>query len=307
MKNNIFNKIKIILSATLNENTKMQINAHRVFDSIVNKSFYGKYSNALDTYVDIGTLLFRGDENLEDYYSDEVGKWIDEIKAENKVADLDVVYKIVFELTPGKRKSENTGNFYTKLFSDVLESWKEFPKRNNSFICSTNYNTAVNYGANNIFCVFPENNVKIAICPKRDMWLSFKNSIGTDLDLFNNRFYRTLTAYIPEYLDMFEDAITQYDSNDKIFEIFAALEENIKRNKQVREQLDDDVIIVKNFIEPVINGEHLYDYFNRALDPIANGFELISSFDKIYNYDNNEVWFSGKCLAIDRNIIENIF
>ena len=312
MNINVFNKINTLYAAALNQDERIKIDVYRVKDRIEHESFYNQFKYAFDTYNELGSALFRGDRKLEYEYDKEVSKWAREekrrkdIERDNYDEDDAIVNQVVFGLTPGVRKSENTFNFYTKLFSDVLESWKDFPKRNNSIICTTSEGKASTYAGNEAFCLFPKNDVKIAICPANDLWDSFYDSINTSLDDFNVCFYSAVKAYIPEYLDTLEKAVVTYGSNDEIFEIFEALEENIKHNKQVREQLDDDVIIVKNFIEPVIDGEHLYDHLNRTLNPISNGFKLTGNTDDIVECEDNEVWFSGKCLAVYSPILDDL-
>lgn len=43
------------------------------------------------------------------------------------------------------RKSANTSNHYTIMFSELLPSWKNIPKRNKSLICSTSVSDAYGY------------------------------------------------------------------------------------------------------------------------------------------------------------------
>ena len=67
------------------------------------------------------------------------------------------------------RKSANTSNYYTVLFSDILPSWKKFPRRDESWICTTSFNEAVGYGK--VYGVFPLGDPLLGICPKQDMWI----------------------------------------------------------------------------------------------------------------------------------------
>ena len=56
--------------------------------------------------------------------------------------------------------SANSNNLYTRLLSGILPEWREYPKRNESFICSSsievalNYNASVEYGAG-VYWVLP--------------------------------------------------------------------------------------------------------------------------------------------------------
>ena len=52
----------------------------------------------------------------------------------------------------GNRKSANTSNYYTLLFSKILKSWKKYPSRSKGIICSTDNLYAKEYG--NLFYIF---------------------------------------------------------------------------------------------------------------------------------------------------------
>ena len=67
-------------------------------------------------------------------------------------------------LTPGERVSQNTNNIYTTLFSDILPSWKDYPPRNKSFICTSDYSTALAFGQPYSYVVLPKNGTNIGIC-----------------------------------------------------------------------------------------------------------------------------------------------
>ncbi len=86
------------------------------------------------------------------------------------------------------RKSANTYNYYTLLF-DNHPSWKDYPKRSKSMICTTEYSTADGYG--NVFIVIPSDKAKIGVCPANDLWNSFDHFLNNfsddagDMDEFN--------------------------------------------------------------------------------------------------------------------------
>jgi len=67
-----------------------------------------------------------------------------------------------------ERKSRNTYNFYT-LLMDNLPNWSAYPKRSKSLVCSTNQNSAANYGGQ-VFLLFPFDSCKIGVCPSTDVW-----------------------------------------------------------------------------------------------------------------------------------------
>jgi len=60
------------------------------------------------------------------------------------------------------RKSANTSNYYTVLFDEILPSWKNYPKRSKSIICTTNTSKAMGYGT--LFKIYPYNGSHIGEC-----------------------------------------------------------------------------------------------------------------------------------------------
>ena len=81
----------------------------------------------------------------------------------------------IFIAEPEIRTSSDTSNEYTVLISELLPSWRSFPKRNRCFIGSTCSFIADEYTGplRSTYCVFPLNRSEIALCSKRDMWESF--------------------------------------------------------------------------------------------------------------------------------------
>ncbi len=74
------------------------------------------------------------------------------------------------------RVSANTSNHMTLLI-DNLPSWKGYPKRSQSIICTTRAKTAQAYGWNGFYQVYPFDRCKIATAPAPDIWYSFKESM----------------------------------------------------------------------------------------------------------------------------------
>lgn len=71
---------------------------------------------------------------------------------------------------PGKGKdrvSKNTHNLYT-LWIDNHPSFKDFPKRSKSFICTTNVRYAGEYGLP--YIVIPKDASDAGVCPSSDIW-----------------------------------------------------------------------------------------------------------------------------------------
>lgn len=80
------------------------------------------------------------------------------------------------------RKSKNTSNHYTLLFSN-LPSWSKYPKRNRSLIATTNVNWASQYGEP--YLILPFDGAKIGVCNHGDMWDTIYPEVGTgEIDKF---------------------------------------------------------------------------------------------------------------------------
>ena len=102
--NSINNIISIIMAATFKNNN---IQYNEVNESQLQSLLAGEYSSAWNAFKN-GSRIYRGVRNnpIYDYYT----------------------------MTSGIRTSQNLTNMYTILMSEILPSWREYPKRNRSFI-----------------------------------------------------------------------------------------------------------------------------------------------------------------------------
>jgi hypothetical protein len=174
------------------------------------------------------------------------------------------------------RKSRNTSNYYTILFSN-LPSWHSFPKRNNCLVATTSYTTAFNYG--DVYLVLPFNGAKIGVCPSEDIWFSFRDKINIR-SLFN-----------------FNNALKNAGVSDNSYqELLTSFYEN---KSNVSKALNREYIIKPpvwinqiNKIKTISGVEYA---LNKLFDPYTNGFTLQS----IYNLPNDsEVWTDSKAYLI---------
>jgi len=267
-------------------------NAHNLF-----KLTESKYSQAWNKFLD-KKIIFRGMSG--DYFD----------------------YKI---LKPGLKVSQNAYyNLYTRLLSGILPSWKEYPIRNRSFICTTCTGKALQYGDSfeEIYVVLPVNNSKIAICSNFDLWESFSKTLGTrTLNMFQFEIIDSLSIIQLEilnierntsrysglntnkYLRKFKEnfrLLLEHSTTNKIIQIFNDLSKkidtyyfniykNIKLNKR---NLDSDAF------EKVLTFLHVsreYDcdiinYLDVLLNPNINNFKLVNINDynehsEIKNYE----------------------
>jgi len=199
---------------------------------------------------------------------------------------------------PSKRISQNTSNVYTRLMSDILPSWSEYPKRSESFICSTSKCSASSYGSY-IYQLFPLNNTKIGVCPTLDIWLSFNIPNSDNLDEFNNSLIKFL-----HHIDIY-DKFTSLSEISKIFRIGS--KQSILNMLEYFDRIIDyntdklkEIISSDSMIEYLenFNKYGILNYLDKLLNPNKNDFKLlnISNFYDL-NYKNHEVWFSASCLG----------
>lgn len=264
------------------------------------------YSQAYDAYKN-GHVVYRGDVELE--RKD----------------------KPCFYVKPGNRISSYTSNIYTKLMSDILDSWKDYPKRNHSLICTTNPNKSYHYTTNGyggtIFVVFPKNNTPIGVASERDIWDSFpavsalwlrtmadfNDAIYTAMDdafdfqRFLKNKYSNLTVCRDFTTESKEDILKYFSEVDTFVR-----ELNIDNPAELKKELErNDVNIIQHFklwyYSSILSGKDTYDILNELLDPTRNKFKLIDSvLDLSSNDKDNEIWFSNSCLMIKSNFIEDI-
>lgn len=201
---------------------------------------------------------------------------------------------IAVEITPGKRLSQNTPNIYTKLLSDVFPLWSKFPKRNRSIIASFNPNLAKFYGEI-LYIVLPKNGSQIAICPRNDIWVSFKEySSFTDLSQFNTEFVRTVSSVLGISINDIKQAFSE-DSNDKVLNILTNLDKELLvlcENNKIHNNLINDYYKEWQKNNNLLYSEYLENiFFNNSKFKIQNISDLKSN-------GISEVWFENSSLLI---------
>ncbi len=168
-----------------------------------------------------------------------------------------------------ERTSAHTTNEYTILMNHILDSWKQYPKRN--VICSTDDNNATTYG--DTYHVFPFDNTKIGVCSNFDIWSSFKN-------------FDQLT----DVNELINDIYGNYNN-------VKDLEKFLKRT--TINDLEDDVtdnIYYENLLN-FSSDMTIYNLFNNhVMNPKKNGFKLVNVGTPLPK--DREVWFDGKAVMV---------
>ena len=209
---------------------------------------------------------------------------------------------VVIDPTKFTRLSANTANIYMTLL-DTFESWKDYPKRSKSLICSTSYDTANKYG--HLYIVLPKNDAKIGICPKNDIWSSFYRTIDTDLHSFNY----TLNEYILKLIENEFKFKFNQNYGVKLINILKSIRSINKIKDQCyinikNKQIELEKYIMKSMFTDFIDNNkynNLYDYVETLFDPVKNHFKLINIkyLDNVVdNYSSRECWTDSKSLLI---------
>lgn len=156
-----------------------------------------------------------------------------------------------------ERKSANTYNYYT-LWFDNHPTWKKFPKRSKSWICTTKYSYSTNYGYPSF--VFPIGNPTVGICPSNDIWSSFRPCLETFTEDLKSK--RVSEQSYEKMVKDIKDIYASEDFWDK----------------------NDLFVYGKTF-----------EKFVQWLSP--KRFET-NSLSSMHFYSNREIWFSGPAFFV---------
>ena len=235
----------------------------------IDQLFKTKFSEAYQCAIK-GNIIYRGDRNL--------------------TVDSAII-------KPGKRKSQNTSNYCTVLISHLLPSWKDFPKRDSSFICTTNKDQARDYAFDqardyadyafdkNVYHVFPENGAKLGICSKRDFWESCNTQLKPlkiyDLPDLNDELEHFYNCIMSDVGKVAEDDVDSILSTPKKW---------IQFDKIVNEAF--------NIIDKLNNSENLTAKQKRIAINLQNRNRLL--FGKLYEYHQNGQSFLE---SLDKNLL----
>lgn len=220
----------------------------------------------------------------------------------------DVIDDNIVNRKPGIRVSlNNSYNYYNRLLSNILNSWKHYPKRNQSFICTSSYEYAAHW-SDVVNLVLPINGTKLGICPKWDMWRSFTEHSDIERMLYFNIDISKFFSIINDTLADVHDYIFKYEDNKEVYRYIVKTESNIKK---LTENKVNDLIeyfhadmynanIFEYIIRSVYNDtETIISCLDDILNPEKNEFrtEFIESYSIPIN-KQKELWFSNEAIFI---------
>lgn len=212
------------------------------------------------------------------------------------------------------RKSANTSNEFTTLVDNFLPSWKDYPKRSNSFICSTDMSYAAGFGY--LHMVLPVGITKIGVCPENDMWSSFNfDQDNSDAIPFVNHLLHNIAAILNDETGK-EYNFQSNNLESELEKIINDVDEAIKDKSidkiisnidYVDDADDDDNNDYRNnltrttveILEMAKSKKSLVKALDDFLNTETNGFKLLTP-EKIFKdvNHNHEVWFSTPAIFI---------
>lgn len=156
----------------------------------------------------------------------------------------------------------------------------------------------------------PKNGAKIGVCPKGDLWFSFKNGGIDKLNYFNLAMNK-ICDYVYLYSNL--EKKYEYDMGTpkgliKILQsasLFDAM-----NNHGIYPFIDKmiDKCSDEFFSDENPSDVSMYQCVEKCLDPTLNGFQLMSTSDMSWeSYNNEEVWTDSKCLFIQLKTFAHMF
>lgn len=191
------------------------------------------------------------------------------------------------QLSPIKnRKSQNTSNYYTLWINNSVE-WSQYPNRN--VICSTNVGTAGGYGFQT-YIVLPKNGTKIGICPKLDIWVSFKflqDISAEDMNIF--------------FHDLF---LLVYKKEPSNYQELVKMLENVKLDNKHLKSLIDEYDFDDQFLN-ILKNEGLLKLFATLYSPEGFDITSIKGLNRS-KFSDREIWFDNEFIVIDYDNRNNL-
>lgn len=192
------------------------------------------------------------------------------------------------------RKSRNTSNYYTLLL-DNLPSWRQYPRRGRSIICSSGYEKADAYGE--VFYVFPVDGAKIGVCSDRDIFTSFmKVTKPYAMNVFNATLQELVnsgTGTISE--TEWDNSWTRMSNKMKLFDK-EYVESGGGHIKVSTSEWGYNQQIADTIMNMYKKSKTMKETMDKLLDPSRNGFKLMKSGQKLPK--DKEVWIEEKCILI---------
>lgn len=194
--------------------------------------------------------------------------------------------------TSHPRTSANTTNHYTLLI-DNLPSWKSYPKRSQSFICSTVLEGAEKFGIP--FAVFPPDGTTIGIAPDDDIWNSFHHlykQVGLSIDDFNQAL-QNITGLVTQSQDT---PITFSQLQRQLQQVQQAFDANGIEYYQKQLPRGHRANLLMDAVKQ--HNSNILQAIEEWFKPSENRFDLAESHTIITNRQK-EIWFSSQAVFVN--------
>jgi len=207
------------------------------------------------------------------------------------------------------RTSRNTFNYYT-LIIDNSDSWKDFPKRSKSIICSANENDACEFSPGSPYIVIPlEKDCVFGVCSSSDLWMSFRNTIPPNL--LDITFINVIHILFKITASKLNIELNEPKTIDELYKLFNYVD-LVKKDdsKLLYYKILDlfDTYTVTFWSTYFENDITLKNFSNNILDPKKNNFKTLKYWDSSDSLDKTkEVWTDSECLLIKEIEFEKIF
>ena len=194
-----------------------------------------------------------------------------------------------FHIDPKKvdapRRSTYAGSNYYTLLLDNLPSWKKYPKRGLSLICSTDEIKAGEYGgSHNVYVVLPVDGSRVGVCSSHDIFFSFPS----------------LSSYgvmqMKEFNIRLEDFLLFYNRGNGFDKDWKTLNRamNAVNDSNIDEIMDEDSLTGRFIVD---NWEgSLKNTLDRMLNPRGNGFALRKIGQSLPS--RRECWTDGESILV---------
>jgi len=205
------------------------------------------------------------------------------------------------------RKAANTFNYINLIVSNSTK-WKDYPKRESAYICTTDFHNAVNFGAP--YLVIPADNANVGIVPTFDFWYGFK-----EMDrMFQGGGVETMNEIVATICVRAKTPLTNEIGYDDLRKTLSNISrEDLEEMSGAHPNTGDGFRDLSHKIEvdfhnsyskkiqmiadKMSKGETLYSFLENILDPKESG--LKHTMGHTINVDgSHELWIGGECAFI---------
>lgn len=189
---------------------------------------------------------------------------------------------------------------YIMAFMSGSNTWKDYPPRNKSFICTTENSYADTYGTPKI--MIPFDGTKIGMCSKDDIFGSFKLPYE---DM--NHFLSILSGEFG--LHDLSKTIASYESlvffSEKLMEIRDTKPDHFAEAAAVQARALLFLIPEKSpELQEFMNTGNVIQFLEQMFTPKENGFTVTTNIANLL--PEKEIWFAGKALVLTESSMENL-